>query len=117
MVKIIKLHTVKGEARIDSRIIAKELGNQPETVIRLVDEYQRDFEEFGVVRFQTQKLRTSDFSDLKSGKSQGKAKRGRPERYALLNEDQQFPPPYKSMTYKQGTEPKSTRPRRGLTDG
>jgi hypothetical protein len=84
MVKIIKLHTVKGEARIDSRIIAKELGNQPETVIRLVDEYQRDFEEFGVVRFQTQKLRTSDFSDLKSGKSQGKAKRGRPERYALL---------------------------------
>jgi len=83
---LVELKPVKGEARVDSRIIARELGNQHESMIRLIDEYQSDFEEFGVVRFQI-------------GKPPKGSKGGRPERFALLNEDQA----YLLLTYAKNT--------------
>ncbi|MCX7111459.1 MAG: Rha family transcriptional regulator [Proteobacteria bacterium] len=83
---LVELKPVKGEARVDSRLIARELGNQHESMIRLIDEYQSDFEEFGVVRFQI-------------GKPPKGSKGGRPERFALLNEDQA----YLFLTYAKNT--------------
>jgi phage regulator Rha-like protein len=77
MAGIIELRQVKGEARVDSRILAGEMGNQHESVIKLVDDYQADFEEFGVVRFQI-------------GKPPKGSRGGRPERFAMLNEDQAY---------------------------
>jgi phage regulator Rha-like protein len=86
MAEIIELHPVKGEARVDSRIIARGLENQHEAVIKLVEDYRSDFEELGVVRFQI-------------GKPPKGSKGGRPERYALLNEDQA----YLLLTYARNT--------------
>ncbi|MEI7870110.1 MAG: Rha family transcriptional regulator [Candidatus Methylumidiphilus sp.] len=96
---LVELKPVKGEPRVDSRLIARELGNQHESMIRLIDDYRSDFEEFGVVRFQTQKPQANEFPDFKSENSQAKAKRGRPERFALLNEDQA----YLLLTYARNT--------------
>jgi len=77
MDNIITLCPVKNEARVDSRVLAECLNNQHETAIKLVDTYKDDFESFGVVRFQIEKPRK-------------RTKGGRPERYALLNEDQAY---------------------------
>ncbi|MGZ8219514.1 JAB domain-containing protein [Methylomagnum sp.] len=84
--QVIELHQVKGEARIDSRIIAEELGNIHIEMLDLVQRYQTDFEEFGVIRFQTQKPPKG-------------SKGGRPERFALLTEDQA----YLLLTYARNT--------------
>lgn len=83
---LIELHQAKGEARVDTRLVARELGNQHESVIKQVDEYRDDFEELGVVRFQI-------------GKPSKGSKGGRPERFALLNEDQA----YLLLTYARNT--------------
>lgn len=64
----------KGEARIDSRLLAPVTGNQHKNIIGLIERYADQFHGFGVVPFQTEKP---------TGK-QG----GRPQRFALLNEDQ-----------------------------
>jgi len=77
---------IKGEARVDSRLIARGLGNQHESLLRLIDEYRFDFEEFGVIRFQI-------------GKPPKGSKGGRPEKCALLNEDQA----YLLLTYAKNT--------------
>lgn len=77
MNNVITLHPVKNEARVDSRVLAEHLQNQHEAVIKLVDAYKDDFESVGVIRFEI-------------GKPQKGTKGGRPERYALLNEDQSY---------------------------
>jgi len=82
----IKLHPIKNVARVDSRLIARELGNVHIEMLDLIQRYQADFEEFGVVGFQTQK-------------PQKGSKGGRPERFALLNEDQA----YLLLTYSRNT--------------
>ena len=64
----------KGEARIDSRLLAPVTGNQHKNIIGLIERYADQFHAFGVVPFQTEKP---------TGK-----KGGRPQRFALLNEDQ-----------------------------
>ena len=69
-----ELTPVKKERRADTRLLAQHLGNQHETVMRLVNDYRADFEQFGILRFQV-------------GEIQG---RGQPEKYALLNEDQAY---------------------------
>ena len=69
-----ELTPVKTERRADTRVLAQHLGNQHETVMRLVNDYRADFEQFGILRFQV-------------GEIQG---RGQPEKYALLNEDQAY---------------------------
>lgn len=77
MTNIIDLYPVKNEPRVDSRVLAEHLQNQHEAVIKLIDAYKEDFESVGVIRFEI-------------GKPQKGTKGGRPERYALLNEDQSY---------------------------
>lgn len=64
----------KGEARVDSRVLAEQLGNQHENTFDLIKRYEADFLELGLLRFET-------------GLIKG---RGQPEKYALLNEDQSY---------------------------
>ncbi|THG83904.1 hypothetical protein E5198_06300 [Pseudomonas sp. A-1] len=79
----ITLTTYKGEPRVDSRLIAEQLGNQHENTYDLVKRYAEDFRQFGILRFET-------------GEITG---RGQPEQYALLNEDQC----YLLLTYSRNT--------------
>lgn len=67
----------KSETRVDSRLLADQLGTQHKSSIELIERYLGKFKEFGVVPFQTEKPMAGT-----SG--------GRPERFALLNEDQAF---------------------------
>lgn len=78
-----ELTLVKKERRADTRLLAKHLGNQHKNVFELVKNYRADFEQFGILRFQT-------------GEIEG---RGQPEKYALLNEDQA----YLLLTYSRNT--------------
>lgn len=84
MTNDLTLTVIDGEPRIDSRLIAAQLGVEHESFRKLVYQYQPDFEEFGILRF-------------KIGEIKG---RGQPEKYALLNEDQS----YLGLTYCQNTE-------------
>lgn len=74
---------VKAEPRIDSRLIADSLGIKHQNTYELIKDYKSDFEQLGVIRFQT-------------GEIKG---RGQPERYAMLNEDQA----YLLLTYSRNT--------------
>jgi hypothetical protein len=78
------LVVIDQEPRIDSRLIAQQLGVEHESFRKLVYQYQADFEEFGILRF--------EIGEIKG--------RGQPEKYALLNEDQS----YLGLTYTQNTE-------------
>lgn len=82
----ITLTTYKGEPRVDSRLIAEQLGNQHESTIKTVKAYAADFRQFGVLRFEI-------------GKPPAGSKGGRPEEYFLLNEDQC----YLLLTYSRNT--------------
>lgn len=73
-IQAIELATVKTEPRVDSRLLALQLGTQHQSTYELLKQYKSDFEAFGIVRFQT-------------GEIDG---RGRPEKFALLNEDQAY---------------------------
>ncbi|GAO73346.1 Rha family transcriptional regulator [Comamonas sp. E6] len=72
----VHLVEVESELRVDSRILADKLQNQHKNVIELVDRYAEQFKRFGVLTFETEKPNSS------AG--------GRPERFALLNEDQSY---------------------------
>lgn len=65
------------DVRYDSRSMAAYLDLQHKGVFQTIKDYQADFAALGVVRFQTDKPLAG-------------SKGGRPERYALLNEDQCF---------------------------
>lgn len=69
-----ELTLVKNERRADTRLLAKHLGNQHKNVFELVKNYRADFEQFGILRFQTEEIEG----------------RGQPEKFALLNEDQAY---------------------------
>ncbi len=71
----IRLQTIKHESLVDSRIMAAHLGNQHKHTLKLIRCYQLQLETLGVMRFQNSK-------PIKGSKG------GRPETYALLNEDQ-----------------------------
>lgn len=77
------LHPVKGEPRIDSRLLAQHLGNTHQHVRELLSSYTDDFHELGILRFQAGEIRG----------------RGQPEKYAMLNEDQA----YLLLTYSRNT--------------
>ena len=79
------LTTTTTEARIDSRLLAKQLGGKHQSVFELVKDHRADFEELGKVRFET-------------GASPG-SKTGQTERFVLLNEDQS----YLLLTYSRNT--------------
>ncbi|GAB7563030.1 hypothetical protein LG202_10690 [Methylobacillus methanolivorans] len=68
---------VKSEPRIDSRLIADSLGVKHQNTYGLIKDYKGDFEQLGVIRFQT-------------GKPPKGSAGGRPEHYAMLNEDQAY---------------------------
>jgi len=70
------LSQVGGEARIDSRLLAVAMDRRHQDLYELVKGHRAAFEEFGVLRFQT-------------GKPNGPSG-GRPERFALLGEDQAY---------------------------
>lgn len=67
----------KDEARIDTRVLAQHFGKDHHDVYELVKKYRVYFEELGVVRFQTEKPLSG-------------SKGGRPERFAVLTEDQAY---------------------------
>jgi len=67
----VALVTTPMEVRIDSRQLAQHLQNKHQSLFELVKNHRADFEELGLLRFQT-----------------GKATGGRPEKFAMLNEDQ-----------------------------
>jgi phage regulator Rha-like protein len=60
------------DARIDSRLLARYLENQHKSLFELIGNHRSDFEEFGLLRFQTEVI---------DG-------RGQPEKFVMLNEDQ-----------------------------
>lgn len=80
------LVATKTESRVDSRLLAQQLGGDHDNVVTLVTNYRSDFEQLGVVLFQTEKPTPG-------------SKGGRPERFALLNEDQA----YLLLTYRRNT--------------
>ena len=86
MNSVLELRPIKGEARVDSRLIARELDVQHHKTLELLERYRSDFEEFGVFTLQGEKPRKS-------------SKGGRPERFALLSEDQA----YLLLTYARNT--------------
>lgn len=79
----ITLTQYKGEAHADSRVLAEQLGNQHESVMKTLKAYPADFKTFGILRFEIGEI----------------AGRGQPEQYALLNEDQC----YLLLTYSRNT--------------
>ncbi|QBR40561.1 hypothetical protein EHF36_07920 [Kerstersia gyiorum] len=81
----LELHQVKNEPRIDSRVLARHLGNKHQNVRELLADYAEDFRQLGILRFET-------------GASPG-SKTGQKEKYALLNEDQC----YLLLTYSRNT--------------
>ena len=83
----ITLIEFSGEPRIDSRAIADQLGVENKNTRELIEKYLPDFEEFGVCPFETAKPPQGSYG-------------GRPEKFALLNEDQS----YLLLTYAQNTE-------------
>lgn len=74
---VIQIVQAEGEARVDSRLIAERLGVRHKNTMSLIDRYADRFGRFGVLPFQTEKP------------PKGTAG-GRPERFALLNEDQAY---------------------------
>jgi phage regulator Rha-like protein len=79
------LNESRGAPRVDSRIIARHLGAQRhQDTFELIKRYLNDFKELGIILFQT-------------GIIKG---RGKPEKYALLNEDQA----YLLLTYSRNTQ-------------
>ena len=73
----ITLTHTENEPRVDSRQLAKQLGTMHKNPMALIERYLAKFEEFGLVPFQTEKPLAGTAG-------------GRPERFALLNEDQAF---------------------------
>lgn len=68
----LSLTTTTKEPRADSRLLAQHLGIKHQSLFGLVKTHRKDFEQFGILRFQT-------------GVIDG---RGQPEKFVMLNEDQ-----------------------------
>ena len=66
---------LEGEPRVDSRLMADALNNLHKPLMNLIQKHLAKFLEFGVLSFE---------------KTKPSAKGGRPERYALLNENQSY---------------------------
>lgn len=73
---LLSLNTATTPPTINTRLLAKHLGRQHESIFRLLTNYYLDFEQFGKVRFQ---IGPSD--DSRTGQS---------AKFAWLNEDQTY---------------------------
>lgn len=67
----------KGEPRVDSRLMAEQLGNKHKNSMALIERYSEKFKEFGLLAFQTEARLVGQHG-------------GGDVRFALLNEDQAF---------------------------
>jgi phage regulator Rha-like protein len=72
----LSLTTTTNEARIDSRLLTKHLGNQHHNTMALINKHEGAFQNFGKVLFKTEPLTDS--------------RTGQKERFALLNEEQAY---------------------------
>jgi phage regulator Rha-like protein len=72
-----ELIMTSSDARVDTRMLARQLGNKHRHVMALIDKYHGKFKAFGHVSF-----RNADGERKQGG--------GKPERLALLNEDQAY---------------------------
>ncbi|MCP5197322.1 MAG: Rha family transcriptional regulator [Gammaproteobacteria bacterium] len=88
MYDIIPLIQVDHEPRVDSRLIAEQLGVEHKATRQLIQQYQTDFEEFGLLPFEMEAVKEDGARGTKH------------EKFALLNEDQS----YLLLTYAQNTE-------------
>lgn len=68
------LNYLNEEPRVDSRLVAAQLGNQHESILSLLSDYEDEMKGFGLFRFEIAE----------------KEGRGRPPKFALLNEDQVY---------------------------
>ncbi|MFP5422355.1 MAG: Rha family transcriptional regulator [Gammaproteobacteria bacterium] len=68
----------KSEARVDSRLLANQLGNKHKSTIELIDRYADKFKRFGLLPFQTESVKEAGARGTKH------------YRYVLLNEDQAY---------------------------
>ena len=82
----LQLVATKSEPRIDTRILADNLGSHHRSVVNLINTHKSDFETFGKVRFQIAASTAS--------------RTGQAVRFALLNEDQC----YLLLTYSRNNE-------------
>ncbi|WP_417219525.1 Rha family transcriptional regulator [Achromobacter spanius] len=74
----ITLQVVRGEPVADTRVLADQLGLQHQNVFEMVKDYQSDFEQLGILRFETGEVKTAESRGAKH------------IRFALLNEDQTY---------------------------
>lgn len=87
MNEIIGIVVVDQEPRVDSRVIASHLGVEHQNTRELIQQYQTDLEEFGLLRFETESVKNEGARGTKY------------QKYVLLNEDQS----YLVLTYTQNT--------------
>ena len=73
----VTLMQCQGEPRVDSRVLAEQLGTQHKSTMELIDKYADKIRRFGHLPFQTEVGKR-----VQGG--------GKAERFALLNEDQAF---------------------------
>lgn len=73
----IMLTLIEDEPRVDSRLLAEQLGNQRKNSMSLIERYSEKFEEFGLLAFETEARPVGQHG-------------GGDVRFALLNEDQAF---------------------------
>ncbi|MHB0765738.1 Rha family transcriptional regulator [Stutzerimonas sp. NM35] len=74
----VKLVHHQGEQRVDSRVIAEQLGVQHKNTITLIEKHAKHFERFGLLPFQTEAVKVAG------------ARGAKHHRFALLNEDQAY---------------------------
>lgn len=74
----IKLVIVRDEPRVDTRLLAAQLGIDHRSAFRLVSDYRADFEQLGLLRFEVATVKKSGERGAKHNK------------FALLNEDQAY---------------------------
>lgn len=78
MSNVIHLHDLADDLRVDTREVAKGLGLQHASVVRLIDRYVAQFERFGLLRFQVEEVKRAGARGTKRAK------------FAFLNEDQAY---------------------------
>lgn len=78
MANILPLAVIDGEPRIDSRIVANELGVAHKNARALIDNYLDEFQEFALLPFETEAVKREGERGIKH------------ENFYLLNEDQTY---------------------------
>lgn len=75
---VVTLTQSQGEPRVDSRVLAEQLGIQHKNTMELIERYAGKIQQFGLLPFQTEAVKKPGARGTKH------------QRYALLNEDQSY---------------------------